>query len=151
MAANIRPETVTIKSLSSPGDISVLEQNYRYDLLTPQTLLEKYVGKSIRTYRYHEATGKEEARDAELLSVNEQPILRLNGEVTFGYPARLAFPQVPDNLIAKPTLMWLVKSEKPRQTVEVSYVTQNLSWSADYVLVVNDKDTQGALQAGSPS
>jgi len=146
VAANIRPETVAIKSLTAPGAISVLEQNYRYDLLTPQTLLEKYVGKSVRTYRYHEATGKEEARDAELLSVNEQPILRLNGEVTFGYPARLAFPQVPDSLIAKPTLMWLVKSDKPKQTVEVSYVTQNLSWSADYVLVVNDKDTQGALQ-----
>src|SRR6185369_8668303 len=57
-----------------------------------------------------------------------------------------AFPQVPDNLIAKPTLMWLVSSQKAQQTVEVSYVTQNLSWSADYVLVVNDKDTQAALQ-----
>jgi hypothetical protein len=146
VAASILPETVTIKSLTAPGAISVLEQNYRYDLLTPQTLLQKYVGKGIRTYRYHEATGKEEARDAELLSVNEQPILRLNGEVTFGYPARLAFPQVPDNLIAKPTLMWLVKSERARQTVEVSYLTQNLGWSADYVLIVNDKDTQGALQ-----
>lgn len=147
VAANIQPETVAIKSLTAPGAISVLEQNYRYDLLTPQTLLEKFVGKKIRTYRYHEATGKEEAADAELLSVNEQqPILRLNGEVTFGYPARFAFPQVPDNLIAKPTLMWLVQSQKPKQTVEVSYLTQNLNWSADYVLVVNEQDTQAALQ-----
>lgn len=147
VAANIQPETVAIKSLSAPGSISVLEQNYRYDLLTPQTLLEKFVGKKIRTYRYHEATGKEEAADAELLSVNDQqPILRLNGEVTFGYPARFAFPQVPDNLIAKPTLLWLVSSQKSQQTLEVSYLTQNLSWSADYVLVVNEQDTQAALQ-----
>src|SRR3954470_1584487 len=146
VAANIQPETVAIKSLTAPGAISVLEQNYRYDLLTPQTLLEKYLGKKIRTYRYHEATGKEEAADAELLSVAEQPILRLNGEVTFGYPARFAFPQVPDNLIAKPTLMWLVSSQKSAQTLEVSYLTQNLNWSADYVLVVNDSDTQAALQ-----
>jgi len=146
VAANIQPQTVAIKSLSAPGAISVLEQNYRYDLLTPQTLLEKFVGKKIRTYRYHEATGKEEAADAELLSVAEQPILRLNGEVTFGYPARFAFPQVPDNLIAKPTLVWLVASQKPAQTVEVSYLTQNLNWSADYVLVVNEQDTQASLQ-----
>ena len=146
VAANIQPETVSIKSLSAPGSISVLEQNYRYDLLTPSTLLEKFVGKKIRTYRYHEATGKEEAADAELLSVAEQPILRLNGEVTFGYPARFAFPQVPDNLMAKPTLVWLVASQKPAQTVEVSYLTQNLNWSADYVLVVNEQDTQAALQ-----
>jgi hypothetical protein len=147
VAANIQPETVAIKSLTAPGAIRVLEQNYRYDLLTPQTLLEKFVGKKIRTYRYHEATGKEEAADAELLSVNDQqPILRLNGEVTFGYPARFAFSQVPDNLIAKPTLLWLVQSQKPQQTVEVSYLTQNLSWSADYVLVVNEQDTKAALQ-----
>ena len=146
VAANIQPETVAIKSLTAPGAISVLEQNYRYDLLTPQTLLEKYVGKKIRTYRYHEATGKEDAADAELLSVAEGPILRLNGEITFGYPARLAFPQVPDNLIAKPTLLWLVSSQKAAQTVEVSYLTQNLNWSADYVLVVNEQDTQAALQ-----
>ena len=146
VAANIQPETVAIKSLSAPGAISVLEQNYRYDLLTPSTLLEKFVGKKIRTYRYHEATGKEEAADAELLSVAEQPILRLNGEVTFGYPARFAFPQVPDNLMAKPTLVWLVASQKPAQTVEVSYLTQNLNWNADYVMVVNEQDTQAALQ-----
>lgn len=146
VAASIQPQTVAIKSLTAPGAISVLEQNYRYDLLTPQTLLEKYVGKKIRTYRYHQATGKEEAADAELLSVAEQPILRLNGEVTFGYPARFAFPQVPDNLMAKPTLVWLVSSQKAAQTVEVSYLTQNLNWSADYVLVVNEQDTQGALQ-----
>jgi hypothetical protein len=147
VASSIQPQTVAIKSLSAPGAISVLEQNYRYDLLTPQTLLEKFVGKKIRTYRYHEATGKEEAADAELLSVNDQqPILRLNGEVTFGYPARYAFSQVPDNLIAKPTLMWLVQSQQPKQTVEVSYLTQNLSWSADYVLVVNEQDTAGSLQ-----
>lgn len=146
VAANIQPETVSIKSLSAPGSISVLEQNYRYDLLTPSTLMQKFVGKKIRTYRYHEATGKEEAADAELLSVAEQPILRLNGEVTFGYPARFAFPQVPDNLMAKPTLVWLVASQKPAQTVEVSYLTQNLNWSADYVLVVNEQDTLAALQ-----
>jgi hypothetical protein len=72
--------------------------------------------------------------------------LLLNGEVTFGYPARYAFPQVPDNLIAKPTLVWLVASQKPAQTVEVSYLTQNLNWSADYVLVVNEQETQAALQ-----
>ena len=146
VAANIQPETVAIKSLTAPGAISVLEQNYRYDLLTPQTLLEKYVGKKIRTYRYHQASGKEDASDAELLSVADGPILRLNGEITFGYPARLAFPQVPDNLIAKPTLMWLVSSQKAAQTVEVSYLTQNLNWSADYVLVVNEQDNQAALQ-----
>src|SRR3954466_941284 len=68
VASTIQPETVAIKPLKGNG-LRVLEQNYRYDLLTPETLLEKYVGRDVRAYRYHEATGKEEAVDAKLLSV----------------------------------------------------------------------------------
>lgn len=146
VAANIQPETVHIKSVGAGGGVNVLEQNYRYDLLTPQTLLEKYVGKKVRAYRYHERTGTEDVVDADLLSnADNSPVLRINGEITFGYPGRLAFPQVPDNLIAKPTLVWLVDSAAPKQTVEVTYLTQNLNWSADYVLVVDDSDTKGDL------
>jgi hypothetical protein len=44
VAATIQPETVHIRSLSGPDALRVLEQNYHYDLLTPQTLLQKYVG-----------------------------------------------------------------------------------------------------------
>jgi len=145
VAANIQPETVHIKSLGAGAGLSVLEQNYRYDLLTPQTLLEKYVGKRVRAYRYHEKIGKEDVVDADLLSAAESPVLKINGEITFGYPGRLAFPEVPDNLIAKPTLVWLVDSAAPKQTVEVTYLTQNLNWSADYVLVVDDADKKGDL------
>ncbi|HEX7453571.1 MAG TPA: DUF4139 domain-containing protein [Polyangiaceae bacterium] len=145
VAANIQPETVHIKSLGAAGGLSVLEQNYRYDLLTPHTLLEKYVGKRVRAYRYHEQTGKEDVVDADLLSNADSPVLKINGEITFGYPGRLAFPEVPDNLIAKPTLVWLVDSAAPRQTVEVTYLTQNLNWSADYILVVDDADKKGDL------
>jgi hypothetical protein len=145
VAANIQPETVHIKSVGPGGGVTVLEQNYRYDLLTPQTLLEKYVGKTVRAYRYHEKIGKEDVVDAELLSAADSPVLKINGEITFGYPARLAFPQVPDNLIAKPTLVWLVDSAAPKQTVEVTYLTQNLNWSADYVLVVDDSEKKGDL------
>jgi len=145
VAANIQPETVHIKTLGVGNGLSVLEQNYRYDLLTPQTLLEKYLRKRVRAYRYHEKIGKEDVVDAELLSAAENPVLKINNEITFGYPARLAFPEVPDNLIAKPTLVWLVDSAAPKQTVEVTYLTQNLNWSADYVLVVDDAEKKGDL------
>ena len=145
VAANIQPETVSIKAIGAGGGLRVLEQNYRYDLLTPQTLLEKYVGKRVRAYRYHEQTGKEDVVDADLLSVEGGAVLKFNNEITFGYPGRLAFPQVPDNLIAKPTLVWLVDSAAAKQTVEVTYLTQNLNWSADYVLVVDDAEKKGDL------
>lgn len=145
VAAAIQPETVHIRSVTSPTGLTVLEQNYRFDLLSPQTLLQKFVGRKIRIYRYHQATGKEEAIDAKLLSVQNGTVLEVNGEVTYDFPGRLAFPEVPPNLIAKPTLVWLVDSQRPKQTVEVTYLTQNLNWNADYVMVVDDQDKKADL------
>jgi hypothetical protein len=143
VASTIQPETVAVKPLG--GGFSVLEQNYRYDLLSPDTLLRKYVGLNVRAYRYHEATGKEDVVDAKLLSVEGGPVLQIGREITFAYPGRLAFPELPPNLIAKPTLVWLVDSKQPKQSVEVSYLAQGLTWKADYVFVVNENDTKGDM------
>ncbi|MEZ4225361.1 MAG: DUF4139 domain-containing protein [Polyangiaceae bacterium] len=145
VSAHIQPETVHIQSLDKASALSVLEQNYRYDLLSPQKLLEKYVGKTIKAYRYNERTGVEEAFDAEVLAVEQGTVLRINGEVTYDFPGRLAFPGVPKNLMSKPTLVWLLASGMPEQRVEVSYLSQNLNWVADYVLTVDDKDAKGDL------
>jgi hypothetical protein len=143
VASKIQPETVHIKSLS--GKLSVLEQNYQYDLLSPQKLLEKYVGRKVKVFRWNEVTGRDEEREAEVLSTNDGTILRVGDEITFGYPGRISFPEIPENLIAEPTLVWLLDSAAPRHELEVSYLTEGMTWRADYVLVVNDKDTAGDL------
>lgn len=145
VAEQIQPATVNIKSLSSPTGLRVLEQNYRYDLLSPQKLLEKYVGKRIKIYRYNEKTGKDEPYDADVLSTSGGTVLKVNGEITYDFPGRLAFPEVPANLMARPTLVWMLDSQQPKQKIEVTYLTQNLNWSADYVFVINDADTAGDL------
>ncbi len=142
VSEQIEPQTVAIKSLG--GQLHVLEQNYRYDLLSPQTLLAKYVGKKVKVYRYNEKTGHDEAYDAEVLSVANGTVMRINGEITYDFPGRIAFPEIPQNLIAKPTLVWLVDASG-KQKVEVTYLTRNLGWSADYVLTINENDTAGDL------
>jgi len=145
VAGTIQPQTVAVKALGNTNALSVLEQNYRYDLLTPETLLDKYVGRNVRAYRYHEATGKEEAVDAKLLSVVNGAILQVGSEITFNYPGRLAFSELPPNLIARPTLVWLVDSRASEQSLEVSYLAQGLSWNADYVLVLDEQETSAGL------
>ena len=84
----------------------MLEQNYQFDLLSPQKLLEKYVGRTINVYRTNPQTSVDEAVEAEVVSVNGGTILRIGGEITFNYPGRFSFPELPDNLIAEPTLLW---------------------------------------------
>ena len=144
VAETIQPETVQIHALG-PGSLRVLEQNYRYDLLSPDKLLEKYVGKNVRVLRWSESKGRDEERDATVLSASPTPILRIGDEITWAYPGRISFPEIPKNLISHPTLVWLLESGGEKPKVEVTYLAQSLSWKADYVLLVDDKDASGEL------
>jgi hypothetical protein len=145
VSAHIQPETVHIRSLTRQDALTVFEQNYRYDLLTPDKLLEKYVGKRVKVVRYNEKLGTDETKEAEVLAVEGGTVLRIDGEIVTGFPGRYVFPNVPANLVAKPTLVWLLGSQAEKQRVEVSYLTANLTWRADYVLVLDAADKLGDL------
>jgi hypothetical protein len=146
VSAFIQPETVHIRSLDAPDGLHVLEQNYRYDLLTPEKLLEKYVGKRVKVVRYNEKLGTDETKEADVLSVEGgSPVLRIDNEIVTGFPGRFLFPSLPENLVAKPTLVWLLASSEAKQRVEVTYLSANLNWRADYVVVLDAKDQKGDL------
>ena len=135
VAALIDPTTVHLKSLTDALGLKILEQNYEYDLLTSQKLMEKYVGRKVRLYQsdgaYHEAT---------LLSTNG-PVFEINGQIHMGHYGRLVLPSLPENLVSKPTLVWLLRNQTARpQRVEASYLTSGITWKADYVMVVNAAD-----------
>ncbi|MEK7388005.1 MAG: DUF4139 domain-containing protein, partial [candidate division NC10 bacterium] len=139
-AAQIDPTTVHLKSLTDPAGLKILEQNYEYDLLTSQKLMEKYVGKKVRLYQ-----GDGTFHDATLLSTNG-PIFEINGQIHMGHYGRLVLPSLPENLVAQPTLVWLLRNQtlKP-QRVEASYLTGGITWKADYVMVINAADTLSDL------
>ena len=144
VASSIQPETVHIRPLGGPG-LAVLEQNYQFDLLSPAKLLEKYVGRTVTVYRTNPVTGLEEPVQAEVLSVNGGTILRVDGEITFDLPGRFGFPELPENLIAAPTLLWRLDAGGDRQRVEVTYLTNDLNWKSDYVMVLNEDDTEADM------
>jgi len=146
VASQIIPTSVQIKSLADPESLQVLEQNYEYDLLNPEKLLDKYVGKEVKLYTKNPHTEREEIVTATLLSNNGQPIYKIGDEITFGYPGRVIFPKVPDDLIAKPTLVWLLDNSLPSiQKIEASYLTNNINWRSDYVITLNTKDDKADL------
>jgi len=144
VASGIQPETVHIRPIGGSG-LQILEQNYQFDLLSPQKLLEKYVGRTVNVYRTNSQTGVDEVVQAEVLSVNGGPILRIGDEITFNYPGRFGFPELPDNLIAEPTLLWRLQAGGGDQEVEVSYLTNSLNWKSDYVMVLNEDDDEAGL------
>jgi hypothetical protein len=141
IAASINPSTVHFRSLSDPGKLEVLEQNYEFDLLEPAKLLHKYLGKEVTMMR-----GDQEVK-ATLLSDNGGQVWKIGNDIVtnVGYNS-LRFPKVPDNLYDRPTLLWsLQNSGAQKHKVEASYLTANLSWSADYVLNVSKDETTSDL------
>src|SRR3989454_3795714 len=151
VTAQIRPETVHLASLTAPASLRILEQNYQYDLLNPEKLLDKFVGREITLVirHYQNNTESFESVHATLLSNNAGRVWRINGQIVIN-PSNIAemrFPDLPKNLVATPTLVWDVGNrENGSQTVEASYLTAGMNWRADYVLLVNADDTKGDLQ-----
>ena len=146
VASQIIPASVHIKSLPESESLRVLEQNYEYYLLNPQKLLDKYVGKEVKLYYKNPYTEREEVVKATLLSNNGGPIFKIGDEITFGHPGRIIFPGVPENLISKPTLVWLIENSLSSvQKVEASYLTNGINWRADYVVTLDNKDERAEL------
>ncbi|MCP5003521.1 MAG: DUF4139 domain-containing protein [Planctomycetes bacterium] len=142
VASHIMPETVHVKSLDHHGDFSVLEQNYEYDLMNANKLLDKYVGKTIKIVVWNEYQDRKDLVDAHLLSNNNGQIFKIEDEIFLGHPGIKILPEIPENLIAKPTLTWIYSnSSKKAHKLEVSYLTDNINWKADYVVVLNRDDT----------
>jgi hypothetical protein len=146
VAARIMPVTVHVKSLDDPKGFTVLEQNYEYDLINANKLLDKYVGKKIKLIDWNKYQDRKEEVEATLLSNNQGQIFRIDDKIYLGHPGVRVLPELPENLIAKPTLTWLYEAtnDKPRK-LEASYLTNNINWRADYVVVLNKDDTAADL------
>jgi len=141
VSGGMRPETALLRSLSHPGSLALLEQNFDFDLLTPAKLLEKYVGRTVRIARVHPQTGTESYETATVLAANNGVVLKIGDRIETGLPGRIVYDGVPANLRDRPTLVSELHSARAgQQTVELSYLSGGLSWKADYVAELNAKD-----------
>jgi hypothetical protein len=149
IAATVNPATVHFRSLTEPSRVSVLEQNYEYDLLEPDKLLRKYVGRDVTLVRTRQEGGstRQEEVKARLLSFNSAPVWKIGDEIVTGMHAdHIRFPELPESLFSRPTLIWTVENDgAARHRVEASYLAGKLAWNADYVLTVLKDDKAADL------
>jgi hypothetical protein len=147
VSAAIIPQTVSF----GVSGLELLEQNFDYDLLTPEKLMEKAVGQKIRIVRTNPGTDAETSETAEVLSTVGGVVLKIGDRIEVlrddGIPARVIFDKVPPNLRASPTLSVLAEAAKPvNGDVRLAYLTHGLSWQADYVAVFDEPKGNVALQ-----
>ena len=149
IAATVNPATVHFRSLTEPSQVSVLEQNYEYDLLDPDKLLRKYVGREVTLMRNRSENGttRQEEVKALLLSYNNGPVWKIGNEIVTGLGAdHIRFPELPDTLYSRPTLIWTTQNDgAAKHRVEASYLARSLAWNADYVLTVARDDKAADL------
>jgi hypothetical protein len=147
VSAQIRPETVSLTA----GDISIIEQNFDFDLLTPAKLMEKAVGQEITIVRVNPATGAETREQAQVLATNGGVVLKIGQRIEVlrddGLPVRVIFDKVPDNLRARPTLSVTITSARAgTRPSTLSYLTPGLGWRADYVALYDEGDSKIDVQ-----
>ncbi len=137
VSAEIQPETALFE-----GDgFSVREQNFNFDLLSRESLLRKYLGKDIKVIETHYASGKKTIENAKVLSVDAGLVLKIGDRIETDYNGRLIFPDIPADLHEQPTLSVNVNaSADGERDVRLSYLTNGLTWRADYVAELNDAE-----------
>jgi len=139
VAASIDPTSVLFKSLTDPEGTSILEQNYQYDLVDSNALLKKYLDQVIRV-----VTEDGTLYEGRLLSSQGGIILQdEDGQVSIisGTVKEISFPELPEGLITRPTLMWqLMADEAGSHDVEITYLTGGVSWQSDYVVLLGSDE-----------
>ncbi len=138
------PDTVTLVQAAGGGGLTVMEQFYDDDLVSPARLLELYVGREI-TLVQEDRDLREKRTRARLLSTSG-PTVEVDGTVVVGHPGRIELPALPPNLLLSPSLGWLAASETSgRALLEARYLTGGISWTAGYRLDLNQEETAADL------
>lgn len=139
VASLIDPTSVHIRSLTHPDALSVLEQNFEYDLISPQKLMQKYLGRELELITKDDSG--ETVKKATLIGIENGYVYKMDGKIAVNPPGRVVLPDLPEGLISKPSLIWMLDNEKREHTVEASYLTGGMNWRANYVAVLSGDDT----------
>jgi hypothetical protein len=147
--AQVEPDSVILRDPTGKHSLQILEQNYRNDPVSQELLLSLFEGKTIDfdNLRMKDNTQTREIIPGKIVRSGyvpggeaQQPIIEVDGKLQFSLPGEPRFPDLGDDTVLKPTLNWLLQSDKPGKfDAEVGYVTGGFDWSASYNLVSPEK------------
>ncbi|HZO95210.1 MAG TPA: DUF4139 domain-containing protein [Candidatus Baltobacteraceae bacterium] len=147
VSARIQPETAVLQSLDSAAPLEVAEQDFDYDLLTPQKLLEKYVGRDVVVLHPAGKNGHRARETARVLAANGGVVLRYADRIETTVNGDIAYPSLPPNLRDRPTLVTdVIATRGGARDVELDYLTGGMSWHADYTAMLNASDDRMDLR-----
>ena len=147
--AQVEPDSVILRDPAGAHSLQILEQDYRNDPVSQPLLLSLFEGKTIdfENIRTRDNTQVRELVSGKIIrsgyvphGAAEEPIIEVNGKLQFSLPGQPRFPDLGDDTVLKPTMNWLLQTDKPGKfKAEVGYVTGGFTWQADYNLVSPEK------------
>jgi hypothetical protein len=136
------PASAVLQATGGNG-LSVAELAYDFDVLTPAALLARSVGKEVGIVRTHPTTGEETVESAHVLSADGGTVLRFRDRIETGSAGRIVFRELPPDLRPLPALVGTVDSDsRGAREVTLSYLSEGLTWSADYVAWIDDAQSR---------
>ncbi len=143
VASAIEPASVSFQCISAPGKISILEQNYEYDLVNTFSLMNRYIDKEVNISI--KGSGADKGRDITgtlLAARDDNLILKDAGGqleiISSDSVQNISLAQLPEGLVTRPTLVWLAQSQTAgSENCQVTYTTTGISWDADYSAILN--------------
>jgi hypothetical protein len=141
----IQATSAFTRNLKQGARWQVIEQNYRYDLITSKALLAEYVGRELVLVTYNDDNQVQERIRARLLAFNDKPIYQIGNNIYLSHPGSVVLPEAPENLVAFPSLEWLVDADRGTHDIQVNYLTEGLAWQAEYILQVDADYETGNL------
>jgi len=148
VASAIDPTSVNFKCLSTPGAVSILEQNYEYDLVNTASLLKRYIDKSVivQIKGSGSDTGTQMSGVLSAAVGNDLILRHSTGEleiISRGVIEHISLSETPQDLVAKPTLVWLARADKKSaELCQVTYTTGQINWKADYSAILNEAEAR---------
>ena len=138
VSANMDSTSALLEAIGSSNSVSVLEQNFDYDLLDPSALLQKYVGRQVVVVHDPRFAGERETREtARILSTNGGIVLQYRNRIETDIRGHIIFPTSSKNFRDRPTLVLDMESaQSGPQMLDLSYLTGGMSWRADYIGVL---------------
>jgi len=152
VSPSIQPASVSLSLGPKRGAARVIEQGYRYDVLSPSTLGQRADGSTVTVHRVHPGTGEIGRVRGQALArfSGTVPVLRTDEGITFySSPQAIGFDRLPDRWSSRPSLTWLLEVAQPGPTTfDVAYLTQGMTWQADYVLTLGRQPADAASLVG---
>ncbi len=145
---NVSNQLIPASALFAGEQITILQQVFDYALMSTENMLRLSTGKDIQLARINPKTGEEVRETATIITTKPQLIVKTKNGIQANPSGTVIFEAIPEGLSKAPALKLFLDAQRAGvQGVDLTYLTDGLSWKADYIAKLNTARNKMSLRA----